>query len=45
MCCQNLKKQNSWFLTSDGKIKFSQGDQEFSGKIYDTYYFEYYESF
>lgn len=29
-----LKEQNSWCMTSDGKIKFSQGNNEFSGKTY-----------
>lgn len=29
-----LKEQNSWCMTSDGKIKFSQGNHEFSGKTY-----------
>lgn len=29
-----LKEQNSWCMTSDGKIQFSQGNNEFSGKTY-----------
>ena len=29
-----LKEQNSWCMTSDGKIKFSQGNNEFSEKTY-----------
>ena len=29
-----LKEQNSWCMTSDGKIQFSQGNNEFFGKTY-----------
>ena len=29
-----LKKENSWCMTSDGTIKFSQGDNEFCGKTF-----------
>ena len=29
-----LKKENSWCMTSDGTIKFSQGNNEFCGKTF-----------
>lgn len=41
----NLEKENSWCMTSDGRIVFSQGDYSFCNKTYYSHNYKYFNGF